>query len=590
MPSKWYYEKGGVRKGPVSSDDIRRMVADGTLLPTDLLWKEGMKDWMPAGKSPNLFPGNASPAIPRPTSNTSNTSVASANAHQRRGKRAGCGYGLWSMAGVVMLLVVGAVAASSLYRLRRSPQVDGSAEPASAPTALVANSQSPAASSGGMLTAQTKTRSWGKREGDKSTLFLDFTTITPEEAKEVVDFNPEWGISFDQLEELTPEVAAELRKYKGLWIAFRKPIQIDADAAKQLCGFRGELGMMGISEVTPEFCRLFTEHRGELNLGDVTVINDAVASALSERPGGLKLPELRSVTASQLALLLNVRGPLEVGGVGQLGGAEWYEALTGRSARTTLRGDTDARGWGGYVRHCIRQHDPSLFLKNVHYVPDDLAREIADKQGHISFAEDAKMSPAARAILDERNKLIDLVVVEHLTEWLAEGIATRARIAREATQGPLEVNLSRVRELNPAFKIMEELTRFDGTLSLGVLRLSDYDAEVVGSGRLFEIHLPALEITSEKALCSLAKAKEMTLNLPTLLSLSDEFAAALEDHEGWLILEGLRSLTDGQVESLSRKKGTLRFSENLQLTPRQIEILSARKTKEFLGGDWVDPK
>lgn len=56
MPSKWYYEKGGVRKGPVTSEGIRRMVANGTLLPTDLLWKEGMKDWMPAAQSSNLFP------------------------------------------------------------------------------------------------------------------------------------------------------------------------------------------------------------------------------------------------------------------------------------------------------------------------------------------------------------------------------------------------------------------------------------------------------------------------------------------------------------------------------------------------------
>jgi len=580
MPSKWYYEKGGVRKGPVSSDAIRKMVADGTLLPTDLLWKEGMKDWMPAGKSSNLFPHAASKAIHRTAFNAGSASAASVT-HQHSGKRAGSGYGLWTLAGAPLLLIMGAVTTFVLYRSGTTPQTGVTAETAFAAAPVALNGQDAAASSSGKPPAKTKSGSGETQKKKEPIVFLGGTTITPAEAKEVVDLNPAWGISFDQLEELTPDVAAELSKYKGLWIAFRKPTRIDSDAAQRLCGFKGELAMMGMTEVTPEFCRLFTKHRGRLKLGGVTAITDPVASALGERQGGLTVEHLKAVTETQLEQLLQVSGPLVVSGVGDLRGSKWCESLKGRAGSTILKGNTNPAGWGGFQYQCFRQHSPSLFLENVHMVPDDLARAVADKPGHISFAEDASMSPAAKAIFDNRRSLIDLILVEHLDDRLAEGIATRARLTGS---GP--VDLSRVRELNSEFKIMEELSNLTGTLTLGLRHLSDYDAEVLGRGRLFEICLPALESISIKALCSLAKAKRMTLNLPTLLSLSDDFVRALEAHEGWLILEGLQSVTDSQVESLARKKGDLKLPENLRLSEQQKAILAARKRVDVFGQAW----
>jgi hypothetical protein len=52
---KWFCDRGGVRKGPFGNREIRELVRTGEVLPTDLLWKEGMGRWVPAGSFPKLF-------------------------------------------------------------------------------------------------------------------------------------------------------------------------------------------------------------------------------------------------------------------------------------------------------------------------------------------------------------------------------------------------------------------------------------------------------------------------------------------------------------------------------------------------------
>jgi TM2 domain-containing membrane protein YozV len=64
MASEWYYSHGGQRHGPVSSDQLKELVASGKLRADDLIWKEGMDNWMPAGKSKKLFPGTPAAAGP----------------------------------------------------------------------------------------------------------------------------------------------------------------------------------------------------------------------------------------------------------------------------------------------------------------------------------------------------------------------------------------------------------------------------------------------------------------------------------------------------------------------------------------------
>lgn len=51
----WYYSKDREQRGPVSLDELRRLVGSGELNPdSDLAWTEGMTDWQPPSKIPAI--------------------------------------------------------------------------------------------------------------------------------------------------------------------------------------------------------------------------------------------------------------------------------------------------------------------------------------------------------------------------------------------------------------------------------------------------------------------------------------------------------------------------------------------------------
>ncbi|MES2981420.1 MAG: GYF domain-containing protein [Verrucomicrobiota bacterium] len=43
----WFYSKNGQQLGPITEQEFARKFTDGEILPTDLVWKEGMSDWIP---------------------------------------------------------------------------------------------------------------------------------------------------------------------------------------------------------------------------------------------------------------------------------------------------------------------------------------------------------------------------------------------------------------------------------------------------------------------------------------------------------------------------------------------------------------
>jgi hypothetical protein len=70
----WFYTQKGDRMGPVSLLELRTMAVEGALHPRlDMVWKEGMAEWKPAGEIKFLFErkavaevGVAAPAMPDP--------------------------------------------------------------------------------------------------------------------------------------------------------------------------------------------------------------------------------------------------------------------------------------------------------------------------------------------------------------------------------------------------------------------------------------------------------------------------------------------------------------------------------------------
>lgn len=71
MANEWHYSKNGKRFGPVSGQQLKELAAKGELGPADLVWKEGMPQWVPASKIKGLMPGSSAvtnkPASPTST-------------------------------------------------------------------------------------------------------------------------------------------------------------------------------------------------------------------------------------------------------------------------------------------------------------------------------------------------------------------------------------------------------------------------------------------------------------------------------------------------------------------------------------------
>lgn len=67
----YYVGRNGQQSGPFPLEQLQQMAASGELAATDLVWKEGMPNWEPAGSIPGLFaasPAVVSPAVVSPSS------------------------------------------------------------------------------------------------------------------------------------------------------------------------------------------------------------------------------------------------------------------------------------------------------------------------------------------------------------------------------------------------------------------------------------------------------------------------------------------------------------------------------------------
>lgn len=67
----WHYSVGGERFGPVTEAQLRLLAATGRLHPEDMVWRDGMPDWLPASKIPALF-NSVPPPLPAKHENAPN--------------------------------------------------------------------------------------------------------------------------------------------------------------------------------------------------------------------------------------------------------------------------------------------------------------------------------------------------------------------------------------------------------------------------------------------------------------------------------------------------------------------------------------
>ncbi|MDZ4788091.1 MAG: DUF4339 domain-containing protein [Blastochloris sp.] len=61
---QWFYAENGERKGPLDATSIQFLYDSGKIQPDDLVWEEGMADWVKAGTILKKTIANEAPALP----------------------------------------------------------------------------------------------------------------------------------------------------------------------------------------------------------------------------------------------------------------------------------------------------------------------------------------------------------------------------------------------------------------------------------------------------------------------------------------------------------------------------------------------
>ena len=79
MSQEWYYSVDGDRQGPVSGAELKKLAEAGTLKATDLVWKDGMPDWVAAKSIKGLF-GSSSAGTTAPSASKSGEQAAARSA------------------------------------------------------------------------------------------------------------------------------------------------------------------------------------------------------------------------------------------------------------------------------------------------------------------------------------------------------------------------------------------------------------------------------------------------------------------------------------------------------------------------------
>lgn len=62
--AQWFYKQNGQQYGPIDAAALKRMAIDGELEPSDLIWREGLPEWVAASQAKGLFPAAGGPMAP----------------------------------------------------------------------------------------------------------------------------------------------------------------------------------------------------------------------------------------------------------------------------------------------------------------------------------------------------------------------------------------------------------------------------------------------------------------------------------------------------------------------------------------------
>ncbi len=80
--SQWFHAQDGRQNGPVSEEELRHLVSSGTVGPDDLVWCDGMSEWVPVKTLAQFAPPAPSQVPPPPARNMVPPPPATASPYQ----------------------------------------------------------------------------------------------------------------------------------------------------------------------------------------------------------------------------------------------------------------------------------------------------------------------------------------------------------------------------------------------------------------------------------------------------------------------------------------------------------------------------
>lgn len=128
---QWYYARENRQEGPVSLEALAAMVGRGELAAGDLVWAEGMPQWIEAGKVPALF-AQAAGAAPVMAYHAVNTPEGQFGGFWLRVAAYIIDYAILAAAGGAVMMVLGVVVGVIIT------MANGQASPAMAAITLLA--------------------------------------------------------------------------------------------------------------------------------------------------------------------------------------------------------------------------------------------------------------------------------------------------------------------------------------------------------------------------------------------------------------------------------------------------------------------
>jgi hypothetical protein len=422
------------------------------------------------------------------------------------------------------------------------------------------------------------------------------------------------------LKTLAPDVAKELARHEG-WLSLNGLTSLSNETAEVLGQHKGFLHLDGLTKISDEAAKALTRHNGELSLNGLTSLSNEAAGAFASHSGGrLYLKGVTSLSAEAIEALAQRKAGVPAKKGSGPSRQVRLDGLTSLSAEAAAAlAQTTGQFWDGR-------------LPAMKTLPDDVARELAKRQGRFSFEGLTTISDEAATALQGKldgdlRSLTSLSVVSgKAIAGAVPGQQNRTLILDGLTALPDEIalviggkdsrgslHLNCLKTLTPiaakaicqreADLYLNGLTTIsDDTLKAlaehkapgfarpvvylkGLTTISDEGAAILAAWPKWCGELPALTTLSEKSAAALASSRKWNGNLPSLKMISPKAGKALAQRQGNLSLDGLTSLSEETAIELAKHQGgTLSLNGLKELSDNSAVVFAQHDGRLSLNG------